>query len=136
MRFNPAIQGKGFHHIGLRVSDFDRSLHFYAEVLGFEKSILCGEGEKRAIMLDCGGNNYIELFAGGACGARPDDMVVHLALETDDCAGAVQRLREMGIEIHSGPDDCALPFYEGASVRIAFVKGPDGENIELYQQLT
>lgn len=136
MDVNPVIGGRGFHHIGMAVSDFEKSMAFYTDLLGFGRSILCGEMGRRAIMLDCGGGNFIELFEGFERGAKPEGVWVHLAMQTDDCLGAVQRLRGAGVRIESGPTDCPLPFYEGASVRIAFFRGPDGESIELYQQLT
>jgi catechol 2,3-dioxygenase-like lactoylglutathione lyase family enzyme len=44
------------------VRDFDRSVAFYTDVLGFTKKIEWGQKPGRAVMLDTGDGNYFELF--------------------------------------------------------------------------
>lgn len=55
----------GMHHVALRASDFDKSLRFYCEGLGFTVACQWGEGDGRIAMLDLGNGDKIELFAGG-----------------------------------------------------------------------
>ena len=62
---NSKIGGGGFHHVAIRVYDFDATVRFYTEVLGFTDKVRWGEGDNRAIMLDTGDGNYLEVFAGG-----------------------------------------------------------------------
>lgn len=57
---------KGFHHIALKVRDFDRTFAFYTKGLGFELSMEWGSGDGRAAMLKAGEGCVLELFAGGA----------------------------------------------------------------------
>ena len=84
---NETIGGGGFHHVAIRVQDFDASVKFYGETLGFREKITWGEGDKRAIMMDAGDGNYIEIFAGGTPGPKPEGAIIHFAIRTDDCDG-------------------------------------------------
>ncbi|XEC94911.1 VOC family protein [Paenibacillus tarimensis] len=130
MGSNTKIGGGGFHHIAIRVYDFDASVRFYTEVLGFTERVRWGEGNSRAMMLDTGDGNYLEIFAGGAEGAKPEGAYLHLALRSDDVDGALEIARGAGMEVTVEPKDVVLG---GIPVRIAFFKGPDGEIIELFQ---
>ena len=62
---NSIIHGASFHHVALKVNDFDASLAFY-KALGFEVFKYWGEGDSRAAMLDIGSGEYFEVFAGGS----------------------------------------------------------------------
>ena len=42
---NEIIQGMGFHHIGLKAADFQKSVAFY-KALGLKEVVGWGEGEK------------------------------------------------------------------------------------------
>ncbi|QYR21598.1 VOC family protein [Paenibacillus sp. sptzw28] len=130
MGSNAKIGGGGFHHVAIRVYDFDATVRFYSEVLGFQEKVRWGEGSSRAIMLDTGDGNYLEVFAGGTEGAKPEGAFLHLALRSDDVDGAVELARAAGMEVTVEPKDAVLG---GIPVRIAFFKGPDGEIIELFQ---
>lgn len=130
---NRAIGGGGFHHIAMRVSDFDASVWFYTQVLGMTERVCWGEGSKRAIMLDTGDGNYIELFAGGSKEPRPEGMILHFALRTDNCDAALERARAAGMQVTMEPKNVEIPSIPPTPVRIAFCKGPDGEVIEFFQ---
>lgn len=131
---NAAIGGGGFHHIAMRVKDFDASVRFYTEGLGFRKGISWGEGDKRAIMLDTGDGNYVELFAGGTDAPKSEGAILHFALRTADCDAATARARGAGATITMEPKDVGIPSVPApTAVRIAFCKGPDGEIIEFFQ---
>jgi catechol 2,3-dioxygenase-like lactoylglutathione lyase family enzyme len=123
----------GFHQIAIKVRDFDASVKFYTEALGFEATRAWGEGNGRAAMIDTGRGNYLELFAGGADGVRPEGHWFHLALSCSDAKAAAERVREAGCEITMEATDVAIPSSPPFPVRIAFFKGPDGEVIELFQ---
>jgi len=132
---NPAEKSfvKGFHHVAMKVKDFDATVKFYTEVLGFKKSISWGEGDNRAIMLDAGNGNYLEIFAGGSDEKKPEGALLHLALSTDNCDEALERVRAAGMEITIEPNDVVINSNPPMPIRIAFFKGPDGEIIELFQ---
>ena len=131
---NETIGGGGFHHVAIRAQDFDASVRFYGETLGFREKITWGEGDKRAIMMDAGDGNYIEIFAGGTPGPKPEGAIIHFAIRTDDCDAALERARAAGVEVTMEPASIDIPSLpEPMAVRIAFFKGPDGEVIELFQ---
>nr|CAA9214772.1 hypothetical protein AVDCRST_MAG63-163 [uncultured Armatimonadetes bacterium] len=134
---NPVLKGCGFHHVALRARDFDRSLAFYTEGLGFRVAHRWGEGESRAVLLDLGDGNYLELFAAKP-GQIPDEGApgtgwpfLHLAFRSDDVEGAIERARALGAQVTVEPKtvpigDPPIPFH------IAFFLGPDGEVLELF----
>ena len=128
---NRVIGGGGFHHVAIRVHDFDASVKFYTEVLGFTERVRWGEGNGRGILLDTGDGNYLEIFAGGAPGPKPEGAFLHLALRTDNVDAAVEVARAAGMEVTVEPKDVSLGT---VPARIAFFKGPDGEIIELFQE--
>ena len=60
---NPVIQqNAGIHHVALRTAHFDRAFTFYTETLGCQPGMQWGDPGKRAVMLDVGDGNYIEIF--------------------------------------------------------------------------
>ena len=128
---NRVIGGGGFHHVAIRVHDFDASVKFYTEVLGFTERVRWGEGNGRGILLDTGDGNYLEIFAGGAPGPKPEGAFLHLALRTDNVDAAIEVARRAGMEVTVEPKDVRLGTVQA---RIAFFKGPDGEIIELFQE--
>jgi len=137
---NKAIGGGGFHHVAIKVANFDESVTFYTRVLGFTEAVRWGKGDNRAILLDCGDGNFFELFAGGqpvpadtkAGGAGP---IIHVALRSDDVDGAVASARAGGAEITLEPKDVTIPSNPPTPVRIAFCRAPGGEVIEFFKHL-
>lgn len=142
---NAALAGGGFHHIAIRAYDFDASLRFYTEGLGFTRRYGWGQdgrgqGEKdsRAALLDTGDGNYLELFAGGTRApgsAPPEEVVLHFALRTSDTDAAFKRACDAGATPTQEPKSVVPPHAEepAQTFRIAFVRGLDGEHIEFFQ---
>jgi glyoxylase I family protein len=130
----PSARGtvQGFHHIAVRVKDFDAVVRFYKEGLGLAERIAWGEGDKRAIMLDAGNGNCVEVFAGGA--EKPEGQIVHLALRTDDVDALLRRAVAAGAVVTVPAKNVDIPTKTGpVPVRIAFVKTPGGEVVEFFQ---
>lgn len=125
----------GFHHVAIRVRDFDRSLAFYTELLGMTRKIEWGEAPSRAIMLNMGDGGILEMFE------RPEEPVsedhpylLHFCLRCSDVDGVIQRVRNAGCEVTVEPKDVDIPSRPTGPtpVRLAFFKGPDGEVVELF----
>jgi len=128
------VNGPGFHHVAIRAVDFDRSVTFYTEALGCTRAYGWGSRDGRAAMMDIGSGDYIELFAGG----KPIDQhsnspVIHFALRVDDVDAAFAKAVAAGAVVDMEPKDVDLQGEPVVRVRIAFVKGPDGEVIEFFQ---
>jgi glyoxylase I family protein len=134
---NKTLGGGGFHHVAIRSHDFDASVRFYTQALGFKEKIRWGEGPKRAIMLDTGDGNYLEIFANGSAEPKPEGSIIHFALRTDNVDAAIERARAAGAEVTIEPKDVVIQSIpQPTPVRLAFCKGPDGEVIEFFQNST
>ena len=130
---NKTIGGGGFHHVALRVRDFDASVRFYTHGLGCREVRRWGTGDGRAIMLDTGDGSCIEIFAGGT-GPRPEGTILHFALNTDNTDLATERARNAGAKITMEPADVTVDAAPAPMhVRISFCSGLDGEVIEFFQ---
>ncbi len=131
---NNVIKGAGFHHVALKVNDFEASLKFYM-ALGFDVKCSWGEGDGRAAMLDIGDGNFIEMFAGGK-DEPAEGRFLHLAIKAEDVdfayntalkAGATTKLEPFSVAVDSKP--CPMNLY------IAFVYGLDGEVLEFFKEV-
>jgi glyoxylase I family protein len=132
---NKQVPGCGFHHVAIRTADWDRSLKFWREGMGFEIGIQWGEAPRRAVMLDTGDGNYLEIFERDP---RPADApseaaILHFCFRTGDCDGTLERARAAGAEVTVEPKTIEIAGSQKVSVRLAFFKGPDGEICELFQ---
>jgi metallothiol transferase len=120
----------GLDHIGLKVTDLDRSLHFYCDVLGLELLHTSGPhpngGRSAAVRA---GEQKLDLFY------RPDFVSadkdkpvgmdhVCLVVDVESVEGLVEYLREQRVEIMWGP----VTRHTTTSV---YVYDPDGIHVEL-----
>ena len=123
----------GYHHIGLLVRDMEASLRFYTDGLGGTEtfSFPMGDSGKTIHMVDLGGNAVVELIPRGAEEAESHARWAHIALRTDDARAAYAKALEAGALSRTEPVD---KHREGAAPTCnAFVLGPDGEVIELFE---
>lgn len=128
----------GFHHVALRVADFDAVVAFYRDGLGLEETIAWGEGDERAVMLHLGRGNYLEIFAGGGETTEGENVaVLHVALRTGDAEAALARAVAAGAEVTVPLKELTIPSRpQPTPVRLAFCKGPAGEIIEFFENET
>jgi glyoxylase I family protein len=133
---NPILGGGGFHHVCLKTRDWDRTMRFYRETLGCVEKIAWRAAPERAVMLDTGDGNYIEVFEDLAYTPAPHGSVIHFALRTTRLDEVVARIREFGAKITVEPKDVTLATTNGAGrvpIRVSFCEGPSGEVIEFFQ---
>lgn len=128
---NTVFSQTGFHHVALRAHDFDASLKFYTEGLGFPIAHAWGEGEKRIALLDLGDGNYLELFA-SAEGVEivGGNQFFHLALRSIDVDADIAKVRALGCPITVEPKSVEV---NGKTIRVGFFLGPEGETWEFFQ---
>jgi len=125
----------GFHHIALKCSDIEKSLTMY-KALGLREVLRWGEGEKRIVMLELSDGGRIELFANGSDEFSPMGKWVHFALRADDVDAAYEAALAAGFRSKSAPRVLPLesqPYK--TSINIAFVYGPDGEEVEFFREV-
>lgn len=124
--------GPGFHHIALRAFDFEKTLQFYKDAFGYERRFGWGEPGKRAAMLGAGDSNFMEIFEGREAGDIPEGAVLHFAVRVADTDAVYQKALAAGATSVVEPKNVDLAGDYVVKIRIAFVKGLDGEVIELF----
>ena len=129
------IGGIGFHHVGLKAADFEASCAFY-RALGMKEVLSWGEGERTIALFDIGDGGKIEIFANGGEEYSANGKWIHFALHVDDVDAAYAAALSAGATVVTPPKTVELasrPYL--ATIRVAFVAGPDGEQIELFREL-
>ncbi|WP_435970027.1 VOC family protein [Streptomyces sp. Qhu_M48] len=120
------------HHVGLNVTDLDRSLAFYGDVLGFETLGRGAEGDSHFAFLGQGGRLVLTLwqqadtaYASGSAGLH------HLAFEAeslDHVRAAEAALTARGATFaYEG----VVAHREGAASGGIFFHDPDGTRLEI-----
>ena len=117
-------------HAHLKVSDIDRALGFYRDVLGFEVTQRLGD---EAAFLSAGGyHHHLGLNTWESRGGAPPPPgttgLYHVAIRYPDSAtlaDALNRVVQAGIPITGASD-------HGVSEAI-YLRDPDGNGIELYR---
>ncbi|MCX7708541.1 MAG: VOC family protein [Clostridia bacterium] len=122
------------HHIAIICSDYQRSKHFYVDLLGFTVLLETYREERKSYKLDLavGDNCQIELFSF----ENPPERITnpearglrHLAFEVDDIEESVKILMNHGIEIEP------VRFDETTGKRFTFFRDPDRLPLELYER--
>jgi len=116
-------------HTMVRVSDLDKSLRFYTELLGLDevrrKDV--PQGRFTLVFLAAPGDEHAQVEL--TYNWDPEDYgggrnFGHLAYQVDDIYAICQRLADGGVTINRPPRDG----------RMAFVRSPDGISIELLQK--
>ena len=143
----------GFFHAGVTVSDMDRALTFYRDLLGLEivsDGWTGGEsarriwnmepGKVRVVFLRVpGSDTVVELFEFSTierqpASARPCDYGAgHFCLFTDDAEGLHARALELGFRSRGG-EVVTIDRGPHAGVKAVYLVDPDGYHVELYEK--
>ncbi len=100
---------KNVDHMALYVSDLDRSIAFYKDVLGFEETLRWGTKIPgvRQISFMRRGNSAIELFEIEDAKPLADDPKMagfkHLCVEVSDFDEEYERMTSMGVRVLEEP---------------------------------
>ena len=121
---------KKYLHTRFRVSDMDKSVYFYRDILGMKvvEQKTSPRGSKLVFLkfpdMDC----ELELcsFPDSGNVHVPEDLV-HLAFEVDDLERCIERLKVAGVVITEGPIESSN------GTRFIFTEDPDKYEIELMQ---
>lgn len=123
---------KRIGHIALTVEDMDKSLHFYCNILGFQRAFELHDNEDRPwieYIKVCDGQ-FIELFHGGLNKAEPVQKAIgfnHLCLEVQDIHEIAKHLKANGVVLDVEPKQGKDTNYQ------CWAKDPDGNRIEFMQ---
>ena len=117
-------------HVHLKVSDIDRALGFYRDVLGFD--LILRHGDEAAFLSAGGYHHHIGLNTWESRGGSPPPPgttgLYHVAIRYPDRAtlgDALRRLKDSGMPVSGATD-------HGVSEAI-YLRDPDGNGIELYR---
>ncbi|MGZ9222645.1 MAG: VOC family protein [Anaerolineales bacterium] len=132
---------QGLQHIGIPVTDLDRSKAFYTQ-LGFVEVMrtdLPGASEAIRVAMMRHEELTLELYQldqeeRQAISKRTDGHIDHLALDVRDIEQAFVEIRAAGLEVLEDAAPVYLPFWE-RGVKYFTIRGPDGEKIEFNQIL-
>ena len=116
-------------HVHLKVSDLERAIAFYRDVLGFE--VTQRYGSQAAFLSSGGYHHHIGLNTWESRGGSPPPPratgLYHLAIlfpDRSELADAVRRVLAAGIELEGASD-------HGVSEAI-YLRDPDRNGVELY----
>ena len=122
------------HHIAIICADYQRSKHFYSEILGLKivSEVFRKERNSYKLDLEVGGQYQIELFSFPDPAARPSRPEAtglrHLAFEVDNIQEAVTQMHSSGISVEP------IRIDEFTGKRFTFFADPDGLPIEFYEK--
>lgn len=126
----------GFEHIGMTVSDMDRTIAFYCDLLGLRLALRKRNADSELVFLDAGGG-MLEIVAPAKGAGRFRDVPIteagmrHLTLAYDNVDAMVEQLAAAGVEIAEAPRDA---HNREMIKRVAFVRDPDGILVELIER--
>lgn len=121
------------HHVAIICSDYERSKHFYVDILGCRILAEHYREARRSYKLDLelGGQYCIELFSFPQPPSRPSRPEArglrHLAFAIDDLDAGVRWLNEHGVTT----EPIRVDEYTGR--RFTFFADPDDLPLELYE---
>ena len=122
----------GVHHIAVRALDFDRSVRFYTQTLGLTLKNTWMQPTGRAGLVEIAHGNYMEIFEWKPTSMTGEPVILHFCLRTDDVDGLTERARAYGFAVTTEPLSLGLDTSIGRmSLRLSYISGPDGEEIEL-----
>lgn len=120
---------KGIHHVAIKctnMEEYKEELAFYINILQLPVKREWATGT----MLDTG-NGLMEIFNNGDSHLGLG-VIRHFAFATDNVDEIVERARKNGHEVIIEPKDIVIASNPELPARIAFLRGPMGEEIELF----
>ena len=124
---------EGFHHVAIICSDYQKSKHFYTEILGLTVIAENYRQERQSYKLDLAlpNGNQIELFSFPAPPqrpSRPEAMGLrHLAFKVNSVDDVSKYLHSLGIQVE------AIRVDQFTGKKFTFFQDPDGLPLELYE---
>lgn len=136
-----------FSHVGISVTDIERSIAFYREMLGLEQlcEVFPFGGEQFETIMDIPGVTgrmcmigkgtlNLELFEFAGSKAKDPEYPVsdrgysHFGVEVDDIAATYERLRAANVRLHS-----PVITFMGGGMKAAYCRDPDGNVFEIME---
>src|ERR1044071_8690003 len=118
--------GHRINHVGISVTNFDESLKFYTQVMGFKEAYRfpSQNGQPSTTFLQVNRDTFIEM---APANGRPAGLT-HIGLYSDDAQASVMQFRQAGTTVAD-----ARPS-ENSGSKLSNVTAPDGIRIEINEQ--
>src|SRR5215470_3067469 len=115
--------GHRINHVGISVTNFEESLKFYTQVMGFKEAyrIPSPNGQPSTTFLQISRDTFIEM---APANGRPAGLT-HIGLYSDDAQASVMQFRQAGAMVAD-----ARPS-ENSGSRLSNLTAPDGIRIEI-----
>lgn len=120
---------KGFAHVALYTAKFEETIEFYQNVFDAE-NLGCFETNVKGCWLAVG-DDVLEIFESEEYG---DGCFKHIAIACDNVDELFEKALSKGATPHVQPKDITLHLNQTVNARIAFIKGVNGEQIELFEE--
>lgn len=121
----------GIAHIGLYTEQFEESIKFYQDAF-FAKNLGCFKTSRRGCWLQIG-DSILEIFESESFPAQ--GCFKHFAITVKDLEEAYQHALSVGAKPLVEPKEIVLDLEEKQKLKIAFVTGVNGEEIELCERI-
>jgi lactoylglutathione lyase len=112
------------------VSDLDRSLKFYQDLIGLPLNRRMKPGPELEIAFLGSGETEVELICPRDAGQIQTGGNITLGFKTDSLNDFMDVLKRQGLKIHSGP------FQPAPFIRYLYLHDPDGTKIQIVEQLS
>lgn len=88
---------KGIHHKGFQVTDMDRTLHFYCDVLGFKHAfdLKDSDGKPWIEYVKIADGSFVEFFYGGK--EEEKHQYDHICFVVENIEGLAMKLKDQGV---------------------------------------
>ncbi|MBC8537141.1 VOC family protein [Feifania hominis] len=133
---------KTISQLAYKVTDIEKSLQFYTEILGCQHmfDFYRDDGTPWMYYLRLCPYQYIELIPTAEVEKTPKTSLHHTALIVEDIGAAAQELLEKGVPIYRGPAELGNRLYSageilpgGCNSPSFYIADPDGNAIEIMQ---
>lgn len=119
--------GHRINHVGIRVTNFEESLKFYTQVMGFKEAYRfpSPDGKPSTTFLQVNRDTFIEM-------APPDGKqpagLTHIGMYSEDAQASVMQFRQAGVTVADSRPS------ENSGSRLANVTDPNGIRVEINEQ--
>lgn len=133
---NHQFPGAFMHHVALSVKDYEKSRDFYCHAFGMVCVNEWTFQGKQLCFLDVGNGSFLELHSSLDQEEKHGNQYLHFCIHTSDLEKAYLSAVAHG----ATPNRPPFSFYIDSKpapmpVKVAWLYGPDGEAIELFQHV-
>jgi catechol 2,3-dioxygenase-like lactoylglutathione lyase family enzyme len=117
----------GLNHVGISVTDMDKTIEFYTKTMGFPETFRLNDptGKPQVVYLQAGRNTWVELLAAATTQLPPG--VHHFALQVENMAAAKETFKARGANVDAGTNVIST------KAIMSGMNDPNGVRIELFE---